>query len=584
MLPVKPARWMLRPVDDDSLVDRLARELNSLPTALARTLAVRGIRTFEDARRFFRPSLERLHDPYGMHGMDRAAERLARAITTGERVLVYGDYDVDGTTSTALMTGFLREQGVDASYFVPNRFVNGYGLCEAGFDVAVERGATLVVALDCGITAHEPAKYAKKLGLDLVICDHHKTDDTIPDAYAVIDPKQPACSYPFKELTGCGLGFKLAQATLTALGKDPAEAFGMLDLVAVSTAADIVSLVGENRDLMAAGLERLRANPRPGLDALARIALADLSGMSTEGIVFSLGPRINAAGRLGDAGKAVELLLAQTREEAERWAAELEACNVKRRTLDQDIQEDAATMAADQLAKWAEHSVVVYRKDWNLGVIGIVASRLVERFYRPAIMMCGVESGVVKGSARSMGGISIYNALKECEDLLEGFGGHDFAAGLTLREENVPAFQRRFDAAVGRATTADTWVVTHEADALLDLDEINGRFWAILRQFGPHGPENQTPVFQGTDLEVVGVPQQVGRERQHLKFYVRQRGGRGDVMEVIAYRMKHRLADVAASAREGRPLDLLFTVEENAYRGQRSLQLKAKDVRLTGCA
>ncbi len=376
-------QWRLRSVADEATVDRLSAALNDVPTALARALVLRGITDFDHAREFFRPDLARLHDPFEFAGMDKAAERLARAVETGERVLVYGDYDVDGTTATALMTSFLRRLGVETTYFIPNRFEHGYGLGPAGLDAAKAAGATVVVALDCGITAHEPARYAKSLGLDLVICDHHKPEETIPDAYAVLDAKQACCAYPFKELTGCGVGFKLAQAVLQQLGRDLAEANEFLDLVAVSTAADIVPLYGENRELMAAGLERLRTQPRPGLAALADVVGLDLATASTESVVFALGPRINAAGRLGDAGAAVELLLTPSPSEAQQLAANLEAYNGERRALDQGIQDEAVQKAEQQLAKWAKHSVVLYDPNWHLGVIGIVASRLVERFYRP---------------------------------------------------------------------------------------------------------------------------------------------------------------------------------------------------------
>ncbi len=572
---------MLRPVENAARVEPLARALNDLPLPLARALVLRGVESFEDARRFFRPTLHGLHDPFEMQDMKRAATRVARAIDSRERVVVYGDYDVDGTTATALMTHFLRSQGVDAQFFVPNRFENGYGLCNAGLDWAKAQGATLVVALDCGITAIDEARYAKSLGLDLVICDHHKPGPALPDAYAVLDPKRDDCTYPFDELSGCGIGFKLVQAVLAETGKSPDEAMPYLDLVAMSTAADIVPLFGENRALMHAGLERLRRQPRVGLAQLADMCRTDLATATTENIVFTLGPRINAAGRLGDADRAVQLLLTEDSQEAFQLALDLEGLNQKRRDLDQEIQHEAMRMAEKQLAAWAEHSVVLYHPDWHLGVIGIVASRLVERFYRPAIMMCSVGSHV-KGSARSIKGISVYNALKACDDLLEGWGGHDFAAGLTIKEENVPAFQRRFDEAVGNSITEGLLEPTVDVDAHLHLGDLDERFWAILRQFAPHGPTNLMPVFQSDSLELVGQPRTVGRDEAHLKFAVRPVSGDGEARDVIAYRMGKKMPLLQQSQREGRPLDLLFNVNENTYRGQRSLQLKAKDVRLNG--
>lgn len=575
------ALWTLRPLADEAAVDHVVEVLNDLPRPLARALVLRGITTLDDARAFFRPSLDAQHDPFAMCGMDRAAARLARAIREKETVVVYGDYDVDGTTATALMTTFLRRMGAEASFFVPNRFEHGYGLSPAGLDIAAGRGATLVVALDCGITAHEAAAYAREIGLDLVIADHHKPDDRIPDAYAVLDPKKESCRYPFKELTGCGLGVKLAQAVLVQLGRDPQEANDLLDLVAVSTAADIVPLDGENRVLMAHGLDRLRSAPRPGLAALARVVGLDLGTASTENLVFALGPRINAAGRLGSADVAVELLLADDPETAEQHAAALEVLNVERRALDQTVQEAATAMAEAQIAAGAQNSVVLYRRDWHLGVIGIVASRLVERFHRPAVMLGAATNGLVKGSARSVGGISIHAALAKCESLLEAFGGHDFAAGVTLREENVEAFQQAFDRAVGEVAAEGALTRSFDVDADLDLDAITGRFWAVLRQFAPHGPENLMPLFRATDLDIVGGPQQVGRDRQHLKCYVRQRGG-STVFEVIGYRLGDRVAALSSAMRRGEAVELVGNVEENCFRGQRSIQLKVKDIRPAG--
>jgi single-stranded-DNA-specific exonuclease len=573
-------RWTLRPVADAAAVGALSERLNDLPDALARTLVLRGIDTFDTAKRFFRPSLSALHDPFRMRGMDAAAARVAQAIETGETVVVYGDYDVDGTTATALMTHFLRTSGLaDVSYFVPNRFEHGYGLSPAGLDEAKRRGATLVVALDCGVTAVEEAKYARELGLDLVICDHHKPGDELPEVAALLDPKQPLCDYPFKELSGCGIGFKLIQAVLAHQKRSPAEALPYLDLVAVSTAADIVDLDGENRDLMFAGLERLRSNPRPGFRHLADAARTELSTATVENVVFTLGPRINAAGRLGSANKAVDLLLTEDEHQAFNLALDLEAINGERRELDQQIQVQAIKQAKEQTGTWAQHSAVLYDSDWHLGVIGIVASRIVEQFNRPAIMMC--DSGpLVKGSARSIAGISIYAALQKCEDLLEAFGGHDFAAGLTIRPENVPAFQRRFDAAVGEVVTPGLLTPERTYDADVCLSELDERFWAVLKQFAPHGPQNQTPVFRARDLGVKGTPYAVGKDGAHLKLAVQQVTGAGEPFDVIAFRMGDKLPLVQQSVRSGQPLELLFSLGENHYKGRRSLQLKARDLRL----
>lgn len=571
-------RWILRPLERPDVVTRIRQELNDLPEALARVLVLRGIDTFERARLFFRPSLEHLHDPFLMRDMDAAADRLVRALHHGERILVYGDYDVDGTTATALMTSFLREQGADVSFFIPNRFDDGYGLGQAGIDHAAAVGARLIVALDCGVTAVEEAAYARSKGLDLIICDHHTPKPELPEAVAVLDPKRPGCPYPFKELSGCGVGFKLVQAVLARLGAPPERAFAYLDLVAVSTASDIVPVYGENRVLMAEGLRRLMTEPRVGLRALAEQARFDFATCNTSQIVFQVGPRINAAGRLGDASVAVSLLLEEDELQARVYAAQLEQLNRQRRTLDQETLDSALQMAERQITSRPRHTVVVHHPDWHLGVVGIVASRLVERFYRPAILLC-TNQGEVKGSARSIGGLNIYAALTQCKDLLTEFGGHDFAAGLTLPEENIAAFQERFDEVVGAMITADMLKPAIEVDAPLALDEIDARFWAVLKQFAPFGPENDRPVFQATDLEVAGQPRTVGRDGAHLKFNVRQRGSY-DGMEVIGFSMGDYLPVLHASRQNGQPLELLFSVEENAWNGRSSLQLKARDLRL----
>jgi single-stranded-DNA-specific exonuclease len=574
-------RWILRSLDDPDLVPQLQNALNDLPEALARALALREVTSFEEARHFFRAGLDALHDPFEMQDVEPAAERLAEAAQRGERVLVYGDYDVDGTTATAMMADFLRRHGADVSFFIPDRYEDGYGLCERGLDQAVEQGAGLVVALDCGITAFDEADYAKEQGLDLIICDHHTPKDRLPDAFAVLDPKREDCNYPFEELPGCGVGFKLIQATLDRLGKDPQEAFTYLDLLAISTASDIVPLYGENRILLDEGLRALQTTDRPGLHALADEADLDLADVTNTGrIVFTLGPRINAAGRMAHAGSAVDLLMAPDMTRARPLAEELERLNRERRDLDDEILEEAAAKAERQITSRTPHALVLYDPDWHLGVIGIVASRIVEKFYKPTILLShnGEE---VKGSARSIDGINIYDALTDCEDVLTQFGGHDHAAGMSLPEDNVETFRDRFDAAVGERVTSDLLTPTIKVDAPLDLREIDQRFWAVLQQFGPFGPANSRPVFQGTDLAVAGSPRTVGRGDKHLKFRVRQREqSNGEARDVIGFNMGEKLDVVQKSARTGTPLELLFQVDENTYRGKTTLQLKAKDVRL----
>lgn len=571
-------RWIERRVADPERITRMQTELNGIDRALARALIIRGIDSFEKARRFFRPSTEHLQDPFAMRDMDRAAERVVAAIRDRESVLVYGDYDVDGTTATALVTAFLRSHSATASFFIPDRIENGYGLSRAGIDVAAERGASVIVALDCGVTAVEEAEYARRHGIDLIVCDHHTVKHQLPDAYAVLDPKRPDCTYPFKELSGCGIGFKLVQAITSLLGEDQSDLEQYLDLVALSIGSDIVPLNGENRVLMQEGLRRLRTNASVGLRALANGAGVDLGDCSTSQIVFALGPRINAAGRLGDAGRAVELMLATDYATAQPLAGILEETNERRRGIDRDTVEQAVAMLEQTFHESDTHGIVLHDHHWHPGVIGIVASRVVERFVRPAVLLTTIN-GLAKGSARSIPGVNIFEALRQCDDLLEEFGGHDYAAGLTLKPENIEPFRERFDEAVSEMATDDLFVASIDYDAAMDLSSIDGRFWAVLRQFAPHGPTNDDPVFRSDGLRVLGRPRTVGQDDKHLKFVVRQRDSRP--MEVIAFGLGDRIDILEKSRDTGQPIDMLFSVSERTWNGRRSLQLKGRDVRLS---
>jgi single-stranded-DNA-specific exonuclease len=572
-------RWLLQADPDPHLTRQLAHQLNDLPEALARSLVLRGIATFDEARLYFRPGMAQLHDPFLMLDMEAAVKRILQAREQGENVMVYGDYDVDGTTATALMTSFLRDIQVDASFWIPDRIEDGYGLCEAGIDQAVARGASLIVALDCGITAVKEAAYARAQGLDLIICDHHKPADELPDAIAVLDPKRKGCPYPFKELSGCGIGFKVAQALLMQMGEHAELAYRYLDLVAISTDRDIVPLEGENRVLMVEGLRRIRTDPGLGIRTLAEVAGLDLASCATSQIVFGIGPRINAAGRLGDAQRAVALLMATDPQSALDIARELEQTNEKRREMDRSTLGEAAIKAERQLSGTLQHGIVVHDAGWHPGVIGIVASRLVERFYRPAIMLTTVN-GVVKGSARSINGINIYEALKQCADLLTTFGGHDFAAGMALGEENIIAFRERFNEALGQMITPEVLTPAIDVDAHLNLNDVDKRFWSVLRQFEPFGPANMQPVFQADDLELAGKPRRLGRDGTHLKFWVRQRNQSRQAMEVIGFGMHEHFDTLQQSQVQGIPLELLFSIEENTWQGVTNIQLKARDLRL----
>ena len=577
-------RWLLRTLDDPGVVARLQPRLNDLPAALTRALALRNVDSFESARDFFRASRSDLHDPLTMADMPRAAERVADAIEANETVLVYGDYDVDGTTATTICTHFLRQQGVEASFFIPDRYEDGYGLCKRGIDTAVERGASLIIALDCGITAHEEAAYAREQDLDLIICDHHTPKETLPDAYAVLDPKRTDCTYPFSELSGAGVGFKLLQATQRVRSANEDRVFDYLDLLGISIASDIVPMYGENRVLMEEGLAALRTTERVGLRALADAADLDLTAVKTTGnIVFTIGPRINAAGRMAHAHKAVDLLLEENPATARDQAEELEQLNKERRDLDERIRKEATRQAERQItARTNTHALVLYDPDWHLGVIGIVASRIVEQFYKPTIMLTR-NGDAVKGSARSISGVNIYHALTDCEDVLTQFGGHDYAAGMSLPEENVQALRDRFNAAIAERITPELLTPTIKVDAHVDLETIgsaDGRFWAVLQQFGPFGPSNPRPVFHIGPCTVARSPRTVGRDDAHLKFTVTPAASSHPQIDVIGFGHGEKLRLLKESQRSDTPVELVATVDENTWRGNTSIQLKLRDLRL----
>lgn len=578
-------RWVYATPGDGAAVDELERALFTQngsarqprispagAQTIARLLALRGITSFDSARLFFRPDLSSLHDPFLMRDMEAAANRLAAAVRNGERVVVYGDYDVDGTTATAIVYGFLKRFGVSVSHYIPHRFKEGYGINEDGIQYAETIQAHLIVSVDCGITAIEEAKIARAKGIDLVICDHHTAGDEIPEAVAVLDPKRLDCSYPFDGLSGAGVGFKLVQATLTKLGLPQTMAYEYLDLVAISIASDIVPIVDENRILMREGLKLVNNCPRPGIKALIDLIKMEIGKISTSNIVFSIGPRINAAGRMGDATKAVQLLISETSEEGDLFARELELINQRRRKTDMLTMTQAVEMV-DQMDMSICPCMVLHDPEWHLGVIGIVASRLVDQYCRPAVMLSTVE-GKIKGSARSIKGFNIYDALKECDDLLIQFGGHEYAAGLTMDEDKLPAFRERFNQIVDRKLRDEDFAPELQIDAVIRLDDIDMPFWKILNQFEPYGPMNYKPVFVCRGLRVLGTPMKVGRD--HLKFRVTQDSGVG--MDAIGFNLG-RFFDVVAACTDG-GLDLAFTINENTWREKTVLQMQILDIKI----
>ncbi|WP_242921556.1 single-stranded-DNA-specific exonuclease RecJ [Pontibacter liquoris] len=564
-------RWELSPEAPAEAVEQLAQSLKISPT-LAGIMCQRNICTFEEAKHFFRPTLDDLHDPFLMKDMDRAVNRLNEALHRNEKILVYGDYDVDGTTSVALMYSFLREYTTQVDFYIPDRYKEGYGVSSQGVDWAAENGFSLIVSLDCGIKSADKVAYASAKGIDFIICDHHLPDDDVPQAVAVLDPKRVDCPYPYKELSGCGVGFKLIQAFCQQNDIAPDQAYSLLDLLVVSIAADIVPITGENRILAYYGLQLLNGpRPmRPGLDALKELA-AITGEMDITSIVFGFAPRINAAGRMGDAKNSVHMLLAKTKEEAIKTADIINESNKARRDKDTNITKEALQMIEEDDFLRSANSTVLYKESWHKGVIGIVASRCIEKYYRPTIILTH-SNGKASGSARSVHGFNVHNAIESCSDLLEQFGGHMYAAGLTLPIENVPAFRERFEQVVSATITDDQKIPQIEIDAPIQLSQITRNFYNIIRQMEPFGPGNMRPVFVSECVYDTGSLRVVGDS--HLKLRLTQDGFYS--IDAIGF----GLSDYYHRISKGIPFDVCFTVEENIYRGVISLQLRIKDIRI----
>ncbi len=567
-----PFRWVYKEPENGETISRLQEELG-VPEKIAYLLSLRGVDTFDKAKKFFRADLDLLHDPFLMKDMHEASQRLARAIRSGEKILVYGDYDVDGTTATSILYIFLKDFGIDVEYFIPHRFKDGYGISPEGIKFARQRGAKLIVSVDCGITAVEEAKMAAEQGIDLIICDHHNVGPEIPIAVGVLDPKRPDCDYPFDGLSGAGVGFKLVQGTINKLGLNERIAYKLLDLVAISIASDIVPIIDENRILMREGLRRLNSKPRVGIKALLDLVNIEVGNISTSNIVFSIGPRINAAGRMGDASKAVKLMISETESEAKVRADELESINIERRNKDNQTMEEAVDMVSREYNLEKASSMVLHDPDWHLGVIGIVASRLVDTYYRPAIMLSTVD-GLIKGSARSIKGFNIYDALQKCEDLLEQYGGHEYAAGLTIKGENLEEFRQRINQIASGDLSSDDFEPELNVDCQLDLNDIDMRFWKLLSQFRPFGPGNMRPVFVSKGVQVEGVPTIVGSG--HLKMKVSQNGS--GVFDVIGFNM-HEYLPMLRNTAPG-ALRIAYSLEENYWNGRRTLQIKLRDLHI----
>ncbi len=561
-------RWVFEEEFDAEVVDQIQQEMNVSET-IAILLSQRGIHSLEEAKDFFRPKLEFLHDPFLMKDMDVAVDRLNKAIEKNEKIMVYGDYDVDGTTAVATFFGFLSQHYDNLEYYIPDRYKEGYGVSKAGIDYAQEQGFGLIITLDCGIKAVSRTADAVEADIDMIICDHHTPGEKLPPAVAVLDPKRTDCNYPYKELSGCGVGFKLLQAFCQDRKLDERQLFDYLDLMAVSIASDIVPLTGENRVFAYYGLKKLNQQPRPGLAALVNLCKSK-KDLTISGIVFGIGPRINAAGRMKHAGAAVDLLLAKTVEEAESLASSIDGQNDQRRTFDSSITEEALEMIATNDELISAKSTVLYKNTWHKGVIGIVASRCIEKYYRPTVILTE-SNDMVTGSARSVDGFDVYEAIAECADLLEQYGGHKYAAGVTLPTENVEAFQKKFEEVVARNITQEQTKPVIKADAVIFLDEINERFYKVISQMGPFGPRNMQPVFVSENLFATNARVLKG---QHLKFTVKQ-DGTDAAFDVIGFGLGEYMDFIDSGMR----FHMAYTVDENEFRGVTSLQLMIKDIK-----
>jgi single-stranded-DNA-specific exonuclease len=571
-------RWFINTLPPQEDITNLSQQLN-INKVLATILLQRGITTFDEAQLFFRPKLEHLHDPFLMKNMDLAVNRIQQALEHGEKILLFGDYDVDGTTSVALLWSVMKSFYENLDFYIPDRYAEGYGISFQGIDYAKQLGAGLIIALDCGIKAHDKVLYATEKGIDFIICDHHEPGETVPEAI-VLDPKQKDCNYPYKELAGCGVGFKLLQALFQQYEWDTKILFENLDLVSISIAADLVPITGENRILAYYGLQLLNKRPRPGIQEILIKAKKDLP-LSLTNVVFIIAPRINAAGRIHEGKKAVQLLISEERDELRTLADSIEKDNVERRKLDQEITQHALELLIEDENFQNKITTVVFHDSWHKGVIGIVASRLIENYYKPTIVLTE-SNGKITGSARSIRGLNIHDALEQCADFLEQFGGHAFAAGMTMLPEQLEAFKQRFEEVVQQNILQEDLVPIQHVDyelAFKDIFEDNEnrflipKFKRILDQLEPHGPGNMKPVFVSKNVYAEDV--RVLKD-EHLKLSLTQ-PHTGIVINAIGFGLADKL-DLVLSKE---PLDILYTLETNVWNQQETLQLNVKDIRLS---
>lgn len=561
-------RWNLKPKPDLEKVKSLQISLN-VDELTATLLVQRGIETFEEARQFFRPKLEDLHDPYLMKDMDKAVLRIEKAIENQERILVFGDYDVDGTTAVSLVSSYLKSFYPNVDTYIPDRYAEGYGISYKGIDYAEDNEISLIIALDCGIKSIDHIAYANAKNIDFVICDHHRPGNSLPEAVAILDPKRQDCNYPYDELCGCGIGFKLIQALGQNRNKTIEDLIPYLDLVATAIGADIVPITGENRILAKFGLDVINSNPRPGFKAITQNVKK--KELTITDVVFIIAPRINAAGRIKHGNYAVQLLTEFGLEEAEAFAKEIETFNVDRKELDKQITIEALSQITTNKEE-KRFSTVVYQEDWHKGVIGIVASRLIETYYRPTLVF--TKSGdKLAASARSVKDFDVYNALEACSDYLEQFGGHMYAAGLTLKEDQFENFKNQFEKVVSETITEELLIPEISIDAAINLTDINERFIRILKQFEPFGPMNMTPIFLTKDLIDTGYGKKIGQEDEHLRLFVKQ--GNSEGIGAIGFKIGDKL-DLTANRQL---FQAVYSIDENEYNGNVSLQMRLRDIR-----
>ena len=570
----KECKWILKEPADAAKVSRLAAELG-IDSVLADLLVKRGVETFEQARSFFRPSLEDLHDPFLMKDMDIAVQRIRDAITGGQRILVYGDYDVDGTTAVSLVYSFLRRFTPEVDFYIPDRYSEGYGLSMKGIDYAAGTGVKLIITLDCGIKAIEKVEYARSKGIDVIICDHHLPEAELPKAVAVLDPKREDCHYPFDDLSGCGVGFKLVQAYSLRYGIPFESLIPLLDLLVVSISADLVSMVGENRVLAHFGLKQLNEDPRKGLLAMISLSQLEPGHLTIDDIVFKIGPRINAAGRMDEGKKAVELLSATDMDRALEIGKEINEKNNDRKDIDREITREALEMVQNGKCLINDNAIIVYNPGWNKGVVGIVASRLVEAFYKPTVVLTDSNAtGFITGSARSVAGFDLYQSIEHCADLLEDFGGHVYAAGLTLRQSNIKEFAERINGFISGKITTEMLTPVVTIDAKLDFAQITPKFLRLLKQFQPFGPGNNNPLFLTENVYDGGNGRKVGAGGVHVKLDLIQESQPYHQIPAIAFNMSEFYDYIKA----GNPFDACYSIVENYYRGNSTTQLRIKDL------